>query len=55
MLVTPTLHLPPVALGTISTHTMTLEQLDGAMLAFCPLTGAFNATGQPAPDAALAL
>ena len=48
VLVTPTLATPPLALGSLSTQTMTLEQFHGAMMAFCPFTGAFNATGQPA-------
>ena len=48
ILVTPTLAKPPPALGTMSTPAMTLEQFQGAMTAFCPFTGAFNATGQPA-------
>ena len=48
VLVTPTLAMPPVALGTLSTQTMTLDQFQNAMTAFSPFTGAFNATGQPA-------
>ena len=48
ILVTPTLAKPPPALGTMSTPAMTLEQFQDAMTAFCPFTGAFNATGQPA-------
>ena len=48
VLVTPTLAAPPVVLGTISTQNMTLEQFRAAMMAFCPFTAAFNATGQPA-------
>ncbi len=48
VLVTPTLATPPIALGRLSTQTMTMEQFHAAMMAFCPFTGAFNATGQPA-------
>lgn len=46
--VTPTLATPPVKLGTLSMQTLTLAQFQEAMAAFCPFTGAFNATGQPA-------
>ena len=46
--ITPALATPPVALGTLSTQTLTLPQFQEAMAAFCPFTGAFNATGQPA-------
>ncbi|MFT4194300.1 amidase [Ottowia sp.] len=48
VLVTPTLAAPPVALGTLSTQTHTLASFQEACAAFCPFTGAFNATGQPA-------
>ena len=46
--ITPALATPPVTLGTLSTQTLTLVQFQEAMAAFCPFTGAFNATGQPA-------
>ena len=45
---TPSLATPPVTLGTLSTQTLTLDQFQQAMAAYCPFTGAFNATGQPA-------
>ena len=48
VLVTPTTATPPPALGVLSTQTHTLESFQQAMAAFCPFTGAFNATGQPA-------
>lgn len=46
--ITPTLAQPPVALGLLSMQTLSLNQFQEAMAAFCPFTGAFNATGQPA-------
>ena len=46
--ITPSLATPPVTLGTLSTQTLTLDQFQQAMSAYCPFTGAFNATGQPA-------
>jgi amidase len=46
--ITPSLATPPVPLGTLSTQTLTLDQFQQAMAAYCPFTGAFNATGQPA-------
>ncbi len=46
--ITPALAKPPVTIGTLSTQTLSLEQFQQAMSAFCPFTGAFNATGQPA-------
>lgn len=46
--ITPTMATPPVTIGTLSMHTLSLEQFQQAMAAFCPFTGAFNATGQPA-------
>lgn len=48
VLLTPALAQPPVKLGTLSTQTHTLDSFSEAMSAFCPFTGAFNATGQPA-------
>ncbi len=48
VLVTPTLGKPPVPLGSMSMQTMTLDDFQAAMQAFCPFTSAFNATGQPA-------
>lgn len=48
VLVTPALASPPVTLGTLSTQTHTLESFQQASAGFCPFTGAFNATGQPA-------
>jgi Asp-tRNA(Asn)/Glu-tRNA(Gln) amidotransferase A subunit family amidase len=48
ILITPSLATPPVPLGTLSTQTLTLDQFQQAMAAYCPFTGAFNATGQPA-------
>ena len=48
VLLTPTIAQPPGALGTLSTQTHTLDSFSEAMAAFCPFTGAFNATGQPA-------
>jgi Asp-tRNA(Asn)/Glu-tRNA(Gln) amidotransferase A subunit family amidase len=48
VLVTPTIATPPVLLGALSTQTHTLDSFQQAMSAFCPFTGAFNATGQPA-------
>jgi amidase len=48
ILVTPSLAAPPVPLGTLSTQRLTLDQFQEAMSAYCPFTGAFNATGQPA-------
>ena len=48
VLVTPTLAKPPVLLGAISTQTQTLDEFQAAMTAFCPFSGVFNATGQPA-------
>ena len=48
VLLTPTTATPPPALGVLSTQTHTLESFQQAMAAFCPFTGAFNATGQPA-------
>ncbi|MDW5442255.1 amidase [Polaromonas sp. SM01] len=46
--ITPTLAKPPVALGLLSMQTLSMAQFQEAMAAFCPFTGAFNATGQPA-------
>jgi amidase len=46
--ITPTMATPPVTIGTLSMQTLSLEQFQQAMAAFCPFTGAFNATGQPA-------
>ena len=46
--ITPSLATPPATLGTLSTQTLTLDQFQQAMSAYCPFTGAFNATGQPA-------
>ncbi|MDB5965252.1 MAG: amidase [Polaromonas sp.] len=48
VLVTPTLAKPPVTLGTLSMQSLSLDEFQQAMAAFCPFTGAFNATGQPA-------
>lgn len=48
VLVTPALATPPVRIGELSTQTLSLAQFQQAMAAFCPFTGAFNATGQPA-------
>ena len=48
VLVTPTLAKPPVKIGELSTQALSLAQFQQAMAAFCPFTGAFNATGQPA-------
>jgi amidase len=48
VLVTPTLAKPPVALGELSMQNLTLVEFETAMGQFCPFTGAFNATGQPA-------
>lgn len=48
ILLTPTLALPPARLGTLSTQTLSLDEFQQAMAAYCPFTGAFNATGQPA-------
>ncbi len=48
LLLTPTLGQPPVTLGTLSMQHLSLPQFQEAMGAFCPFTGAFNATGQPA-------
>ena len=48
VLLTPTTATPPLALGVLSTQTHTLESFQQAMAGFCPFTGAFNATGQPA-------
>ncbi|MES2910799.1 MAG: amidase [Pseudomonadota bacterium] len=48
VLVTPALAKPPVKIGELSTQTLSLAQFQQAMNAFCPFTGAFNATGQPA-------
>ena len=48
VLVTPALAKPPVAIGELSMQTLSIEQFEIAMGAFCPFTGAFNATGQPA-------
>jgi amidase len=48
VLVTPTLAKPPVKIGELSTQTLTLAQFQQAMAAFCPFTGAYKATGQPA-------
>lgn len=48
VLLTATTATPPPALGALSTQTHTLESFQQAMAGFCPFTGAFNATGQPA-------
>ena len=48
ILVTPVLAALPPTIGTLSMQTQTLDQFQKAMAAFCPFTGAFNATGQPA-------
>jgi len=48
VLLTPTLAQPPVPLGRLSTQTLSLDAFQQAMAGFCPFTGAFNATGQPA-------
>lgn len=48
VLLTPTLAQPPATLGTLSTQTLSLDDFQQAMAAYCPFTGAFNATGQPA-------
>lgn len=48
VLVTPALATPPVRIGELSTQTLSMAQFQQAMAAFCPFTGAFNATGQPA-------
>ncbi|MES2511650.1 MAG: amidase [Pseudomonadota bacterium] len=48
VLVTPALATPPVRIGELSTQALSLSQFQQAMAAFCPFTGAFNATGQPA-------
>jgi Asp-tRNA(Asn)/Glu-tRNA(Gln) amidotransferase A subunit family amidase len=46
--VTPTLAKPPVTIGELSMQRLSLDEFQQAMAAFCPFTGAFNATGQPA-------
>lgn len=48
ILLTPTIASPPLTLGTLSTQTLTLSEFQKLASAFCPFTGAFNATGQPA-------
>ncbi|MGB3066934.1 MAG: amidase [Ottowia sp.] len=48
VLLTPTLASPPLPLGALSTQALTLNEFQQAASAFCPFTGAFNATGQPA-------
>ncbi len=48
VLLTPTLGSPPLPLGTLSTQTLSLAEFQQLGSAFCPFTGAFNATGQPA-------
>lgn len=48
VLVTPALATPPVTIGTLSMQTLSFDAFRQAMAAFCPFTGAFNATGQPA-------
>ncbi|MES2281702.1 MAG: amidase [Pseudomonadota bacterium] len=48
VLVTPALATAPVKIGELSTQTLSMAQFQQAMAAFCPFTGAFNATGQPA-------
>jgi len=48
VLLTPTLASPPLPLGTLSTQALSLNEFQQAASAFCPFTGAFNATGQPA-------
>jgi len=46
--ITPSLATPPMLLGMLSTQTLTLDQFQQAVAAYCPFSGTFNATGQPA-------
>ncbi len=48
LLVTPTLGKPPILLGELSMQTLSMDEFKARLDAFCPFTGAFNATGQPA-------
>lgn len=48
ILVTPTLGAPPLPLGVLDTRKLSLDEFNARMRDYCPFTGVFNATGQPA-------